>query len=314
MLRKFGKGELWAIGASISYALTNVALKWAVAEAPPLFGASLKIIPVWILAVVILFFKGLFPYLDPKSVNFLGFKNIGLCVLTGALVYVLGNGSLFEAFKRGGVIIVSPITGTQVIWTALISNIFLGEKVSMPMIAGMIISICGITLLAAAKAGNEVLTSGWFLAVPLSLTAALCYASGNAIQRHLLRKQGIDKWVVMFLSLTAGQVLLHLIFLVNGMIVCYTALPLSAINKFLFAGLFEASAIICLTSAVGLTEAASASAINSTNTALAPLLAWILLEENLTFTMMAGILIAMVGILAVQIFKPQEGKNPVKGG
>jgi uncharacterized membrane protein len=38
------------------------------------------------------------------------------------------------------------------------------------------------------------------------------------------------------------------------------------------------------------------------------------LGENLTFMMMAGILLTMVGILVVQIFKPQYGEKPVKGG
>ncbi len=37
-----GRGEAWALLAAFSYALTNVVLKWALADAPPLLELQLK--------------------------------------------------------------------------------------------------------------------------------------------------------------------------------------------------------------------------------------------------------------------------------
>ena len=300
---RLGKGELWAIAAALSYALTNVTLKWALADAPPLFGAALKTIPVWIISIYFIINTGEYRKLNPKSIGFIGFNTIILTSISGIIVYVVGNWALFEALKRGAVTITSPITGTQVIWATLISYFFLKEKINLPMIVGMLVSIIGVMTLTIGSSGGNLMLDGWKVAVPLATLSALCYAIGGSIKRYLFTKKSLNRWLLIFLDVAAGEVVLHSIFLLQNNNY-YTAIPIVTISKFLFAGLFGASAIICMTTATSLTEIASVTAINSTNTALSPIIAMIILGEKMNPAMFLGILLILTGVIVVQLKKP----------
>jgi len=306
LFHKIGPGECWAFGAALSYAATNVMLKWALADAPPLFGAAIKIMPVWILSFMMVVLKGQHRDLSPRSKSFVGWKAMGLNMTLGALYYVIGNGALFEALKRGGVVLATPIVGTQVIWAALFAYIFLREKINLPMMMGMVTSIIGVTVLTIGKSGTGISLEGWQLAVPLAALAALCFSSGGAIQRYLFTIKKLDRWMVMFVGLTAGELLLHLIFLFQNNLGYYTAISLNTIGKFLLAGIIGASAIICITTAMSQTAVASAITINSTQTALAPLIAFFALGESMNKIISLGILLIMMGAMIVQLKKPKE--------
>lgn len=298
-----GRGEAWALLAAFSYALTNVVLKWALADAPPLFGAAIKTLPMWIISVIVFIGNGYLKRLNPRSKDFIGIDSLLLLILLGFIVYVLGNWAFFEALKVGAVTLTTPIMGTQAIWATLISYIFLKEKINFPMILGMIISLSGVFILTIGNSGGNIMLEGWQKAVPLTFLAALCYSSSGVIKRYLFTRKSLDRWTVNFLEVTAGEILLHIIFLIQGNNY-YSIVPFSTINKFIFAGLFGALAIISITTATSLTQVASATTINSTQTAIAPILAMFLLGEKTNLQVGLGIILIMVGVMIVQLKKP----------
>jgi len=116
--------------------------------------------------------------------------------------------------------------------------------------------------------------------------------------------------MVMFVGLTAGELLLHFIFLFHNNLDYYTTISFNIIGKFLLAGVIGASAIICITTAMSLTEVASAITINSTQTALAPLIAFFILGESMNKMISLGILLIMMGVMIVQLKKP-KGHNEI---
>ncbi|GFN36747.1 DMT family transporter [Tepidimicrobium xylanilyticum] len=298
-----GRGEAWALLAAFSYALTNVVLKWALADAPPLFGAAIKTMPMWLISIIVFLGKEYLKKLNPRSEDFIGMDSILILALLGFIVYVLGNWAFFEALKVGAVILTTPIMGTQAMWATLISYIFLKEKMNFPMILGMLISFLGVILLTIGNLGGNIMLEGWQKAVPLTLLAALCYSSSGVIKRYLFTKKSLDRWTVSFLEVTTGEILLHIIFLIQGNNY-YSIIPCITISKFIFAGLFGALAIISITTATSLTQVASATTINSTQTAIAPILAMILLGEKVNLEVGLGIILIMAGVMIVQLKKP----------
>lgn len=300
---RLGKGEVWAMVAAFSYALTNVVLKWALADAPPLFGAAIKTIPIWIISVIVFISKGYYKKLNPKSTDHLGTGSLILLIFSGGIVYVLGNWSLFQALKKGAVTITTPVVGTQVIWVTLISYFFLKEKINIPMIFGMVISLIGVVVLTIGNSEGSIMLDGWKIAAPLALLSALCYATAGSIKRYLFTRKSLDKWTVTFIEVTTGEILLHVIFLIQENHY-YSTIPFNTVIKFIFAGLFGAIAIIAMTTATSLTEVASATTINSTQTALAPILAMVILGEKINLILLIGIILIMVGAMIVQFKKP----------
>lgn len=302
---RIGKGEVWAVVAAFSYALTNVILKWALADAPPLFGAAIKIVPIWAISAIVFISKGYYKKLNPRSNDYLGNLSLNLLIFSGVIVYVIGNWALFEALKKGAVAIATPIVGTQVIWATLISLIFLKEKINTPMIIGMVISLIGVVVLTIGNSEGNIMVDGWQMAVPLALISAISFAGSGSLKRYLFTRKSLDKWTIMFLEITTGLISLHMIFLVQGNHY-YSIVPMDTILKFIFAGLFGAMAIFSMTTATSLTQVASATAINSTQTALAPVLAMLLLREKINFLMLAGIILIMGGVMLVQFKKPSQ--------
>jgi drug/metabolite transporter (DMT)-like permease len=300
------KGEFWAIIAAFSFAMTNVVLKWALTTIPPVFGAVFNIIPIWVITIGVVLKTGQCKKLKPNTQAFIGKKAMIYSVSLGIMFYVVGNLALFQAIKIGGVVLSTPIMGTQVVWAALFGYIFLKERINFPMALGMAISILGIILLTLGKQNNQILLRGWYLAVILATLAAICYSLGGALQRNLLVNYNMDKWLMLAVSITVGLIILHITLLFQSKLNYYTNLKIIDIGKLLLAGLFSASAVTSLTIAMSKAEVAVVIAINSSQTALAPIIAFILLKEQISFVMILGIFIALGGIWLIQMYKPKH--------
>jgi drug/metabolite transporter (DMT)-like permease len=68
----------------------------------------------------------------------------------------------------------------------------------------------------------------------------------------------------------------------------------------LVAGVFNAAALISLTSAFSLTSVVSASTISSLQLGLAPLFAWLFVGERINLWMGLGVMLIMGGVMLVQ--------------
>ncbi len=301
--KKFGKGEAWAVSASLNYALSSVVLKWALVDAPPLYGVFIKLVPVWVLSTFMIISNGKHHQLSPNSKDFLGKEVFVVAVIGGILGFVFGNLALFGALNRGGVVIAQPVVGTQIIWASVISYLFLKEAINFSMLVGMAISISGIALLAFGNAGMNLLNDGWTLAFPMALLAALCFSSNSSFQRYLFTRKKLDRWTVIFLMITSAELVMLVVFIIQKDMYM-SAVTVEITLKFLFAGIFGALAIVSVATANSLTQVASVATINSTNTALAPLISMLILGEKLNLVMFVGIIMIMFGVILVQIRKP----------
>lgn len=139
--QKFGRGELWALSAAVAYSLSAVFTSLAIRgqEINYQLASSLRSLPVLLFSIfmVTIFNKKNKPSTPP----FKDFKLILALIAYGILTFFLGNSMFFGALQKGGVLITSPLVGTQILWAAIFAAVLLRERLNWKMIAGMILSI-----------------------------------------------------------------------------------------------------------------------------------------------------------------------------
>jgi drug/metabolite transporter (DMT)-like permease len=296
-----GAGELWAVGAALSYSLTNVYTGLAVrGQAINYFmGVALRATPAFLLALTLaagtLRRRQSVQTTMPKV-------GVGLNLVlfaSGVCTFVIGNPLLFAALRAGGVLVATPISGTNVLWGAVLAALLLHEPFNLRMAGGMLLSIGGVLVLTLGHTAQAALTSGWWVAVPYAAGTAVSWAMGGVLTAYALRR-GVDRHRA--LATTSGTALLCLngYLLLSGQINAYTTTPSAPMVSSLVAGLFNAAALVCATSAFALTSVASASTLGSLQIAISPLLAWLFLGEKLNGIMAVGILLITLGVIAVQ--------------
>ncbi|MDY7078364.1 MAG: DMT family transporter [Chloroflexota bacterium] len=297
--KRLGKGELWALMAALAYALNNIFVRVAVRDYDlnDLMGVSLRATPTFLFALLM----GLrTKRRNPQAVSPISnWRLAAMLVGYGLLTFVIANPLLFAALRAGGVLVASPVTGTQALWAGLIAALFLHEPLNRAMVGGMVTSVAGIALLAVGRGGGTPVSPTWWLAVPFALGTALCWALSGVLVTSAMRR-GVDRFWALTVATGCGIAALNLYLLLAGDIDVYTTTPLMAQVSLLLAGLLNAVALVSVTTALSLTSVASATTLNSLQIGLAPLFAWLFLGEQLDLLMAAGIVLIAVGVVIVQ--------------
>ena len=292
-----GKGEVWALAAALGYALYQVFLGVAMrGEVNNMVAATVQAIPVLLFATAmgwVINRRG-----KETTSPFSDWRLIGALVCNGLLLFVIATPLLFESLRKGGVLITSPVSGTQVLFAALLAALLLREPFTRTMALGMVISVAGVFALTVGRSGAD-LSPTWWLAVPYALGTALCWALAGVLLTYTMRR-GVDPFQAVAIPTIVGIVALNGYLLVTGQIGLYGETSAEILVSLLVAGVFSAAALISLTMALNLTTVASATTLNSLQVAIAPVIAWIFLGEDLNLAAAVGILIILVGVIIVQ--------------
>ena len=301
-----GKGEGWALAAALGYALYQVFLGVAMrGEVHNMVGATVQAIPLLLFATAMGWFIN--PGGKETTSIFGDWRLIGALVSNGLLLFVVATPLLFESLRKGGVLITSPVAGTQVLFAALLAAILLREPFTRTMALGMGISVAGVLVLTMGRSGAE-LPPTWWLAVPFALGTALSWALAGVLMTYTMRR-GVDPFQAVAFPTIVGVLTLNGYLLATGQTGVYGGMSTETYMILLGAGVFTATALICLTLALNLTTVASATTLNSLQVAIAPVIAWIFLSEDLNLAAAVGILTILIGVIVVQRVKlaAQEG-------
>lgn len=304
-----GKGEGWALAAALGYALYQVFLGAAMrGEVHNMVGATVQAIPLVLFATAM---GWLINRRGKETTSIFGdWRLIGALVSNGLLLFVVATPLLFESLRKGGVLITSPVAGTQVLFAALLAAMLLREPFTRTMALGMGISVVGVLVLTAGRSGAD-LPSTWWLAVPFALGTALCWALAGVLMTYTMRR-GVDPFQAVAFPTIVGIVVLNGYLLVTGQIGLYGGTSVGTHLTLLGAGVFSAAALVSLTLALNMTTVASATTLNSLQVTIAPVIAWIFLGEDLNLVAAAGILTILIGVTLVQRGKlavQQDGTN-----
>jgi drug/metabolite transporter (DMT)-like permease len=296
---QLSRGEIWALVAAVAYAMNNIFVRAAIRDYDlnDLMGVTLRAAPTFLFTL----FMGIrVRRRNPKAVSPINNGQLmTMLVGYGILTFVIANPLLFSALRAGGVLVASPVTGTQALWAAIIAALFLHETLNRRMVGGMVTTVVGITLLAVGQSGGAPVSPTWWLAVPLALGTALCWALSGVLVTSAMRR-GVDRFPALSVATGSGIAALNIILLLSGDIGVYATTPPMAQASLLLAGTLNAVALVSITTALSLTSVASATTLNSLQIGLAPLFAWLFLGEQLGFWMAVGILLIASGVIIVQ--------------
>jgi len=296
---RLGKGEIWALCGALAYALNHVFLGIAVRghNLSNVVVSSLQAMPTFLFALA-MGRSARRRNLDTVS-PLADWKLAGALAGSGLLLFAVANPLLFAALDEGGILITSPVTGTQVLWSALLAALFLHEPFNRCMAFGMVVSLGGVLLLGLGQSGGVAPSPTWWLAVPYATGTAFCWALAGVLVTYAMRRS-VDRFQALTMIQLTGMVLLNAYLFLTGNIGLYaTTSPLLLLNV-LVAGLFGMVALICFTSALSLTSVVSASTLNSLQVGLAPLIAWAFVGEGMNGVMGLGILLILGGVIVVQ--------------
>jgi drug/metabolite transporter (DMT)-like permease len=158
---QLSRGEIWALVAAVAYAMNNIFVRAAIRDYDlnDLMGVSLRAAPTFLFTL----FMGTrvrrrnSEATSPAS----NWQLMTMLVGYGILTFVIANPLLFSALRAGGVLVASPVTGTQALWAAIIAALFLHETLNRRMVGGMVTTVAGITLLAVGQSGGWRCPSPW---------------------------------------------------------------------------------------------------------------------------------------------------------
>jgi DME family drug/metabolite transporter len=295
---QIGSGELWAFGSALGYSLDNVFSAYAIHSEGInfMFAAVLRSLPVFIFSLIMVLSKRT----ESGAISPLSNWKLFLSVVAyGLLTFFIGNTAFFAALQKGGVLVTTPIVGTQVLWAALIAVPILKEPLNWKMTTGMLVSIAGILVLAVGRSSGTDLAENWWIAVFLALLCAFCWSVSGVLIAYAQRK-GVNRFNALLIGLITGFIALNGYLFASGNSEVFTSTPPHLILNVLLAGLFNMLALIGITSALGLTSVASATTLGSLQVGIAPLLAWLFIGEDMNMLIGVGILLILGGVVYVQ--------------
>lgn len=296
---KIGSGEAWAFSGALGYAINNLLSRVASVSADPLVAVVYRSLPT-------LFFSAgmVLGRLRSSPSAIVWSLTLVLAGLGhGTLTYLIGNSFFFASLRTGGVTVAVPITSTNVLWTAVLAAIFLGEALSRRVITGALITVLGVVLIALGqpRSAGANLEGDWWWSIPFALITTFSWAGSGVIARYALHR-GADRYALLAVSTAFGIPALILVLLATGQAGLLVAIPPLTVVNLLVAGILTAWALISFTHAFATkTSMATISTVGSLNPVLSVFLAALLLGEVITLAMALGIALVIGGVLLVEI-------------
>jgi len=298
--RMLGRGETWAIVSVLCYTAISLLVRRATAGGDRFVAVTLRALPALLVTSTVVLAT---PYsreqLRPGAKGFLGWKTLAAIFVQALLIFSIGNSLNFEALKYAGVTITAPISSTSAIFGGLMALLVLKEIFNREMIAGMIVTTVGVFVLTRGQAMGTPVSEHWLRGVGFSLIGAVCASIGGILLTYALRR-GADVFVSMLLSTGTAVLSMILVLGFQGRLSLYWTSSPEVVRDLLLAGIINAVSVLAITKSLELSPWAVAMSIGRLSVVLSPLAAVLFLGEHINASMLVGIFLVILGVLAVQ--------------
>ena len=161
--------EFFALITAIAFGFSHVSVRKAMRNCTPVTATlSVAAVQVSILGVILAF--------NHPKINFTA---ILYFIISGFLATILARTMNYLSIDRLGVSISSSLTGTNPIFTTIISVLFIGEEASIITISGAILVVLGVVLISGWGSTNELEATN--LLIPLA--AAFFYGLSSVVRK-----------------------------------------------------------------------------------------------------------------------------------
>ena len=232
---------------------------------------------------------------DPDGKDRPGRRQWMAALIVGGLLLAGGNGlvSWGEQFISSG--LAALLVATVPLWMVVLSHFFGDEKLTWPVVVGVVIGLIGVAVLARPSG-----TGNGIVGVVAVLLAAILWASGSVYARHAPLPQ--RPLVATSLEMLCGAAVLAVAAVVTGELGQVHLAALSTRSVLALAYLVVFGSIVAFTSYVWLLKTSRPSIVGTyayVNPAVAVVLGFLILAEPLTLRIIigGGIIIVAVALI-----------------
>lgn len=207
--------------------------------------------------------------------------------LTGVVGVVIGMCLFQTAVLYTKAAVVAVIFSSNPLFTAPLARLFLKEDMGLSKWIALLLSIFGITLIF-----NPFELSPDIKGMALALGAAICFSMYSVICKTRISRYG--GFILNGFSFLSGSAVLLILIVLLGMPVI-SGIDCNNIPHILYLGVFVTGiGYYCYLTAMKYTSAITASTVFFIKPALAAILSFLILKENLSLMGVAGILLIIV--------------------
>jgi drug/metabolite transporter (DMT)-like permease len=293
---------LQALLVTFLWSTSFILIKWGLSEIPPVIYAGLRYSLAFICFLP--FVLGKKKYLDEiRNLNKIQWYKL---ILLGLVFYTFTQGAQFLGLSLLPSVTVSLMLNFTPVVVAVMGIFLLSERPTKLQWSGSLLFILGILIyfFPVSLPANEIIGLG------VMLFGVLANSGAAIIGRDINRKKDISPLVVTFISMGIGAVILIVLGLLTDPFPAISTMNL--IYLIWLAAVNTAFAFTLWNLTLQNLSAMESSIINGTMLIQIAVLAWIFLGESITIQEAAGMMIAALGALLVQLRKQRikvNGKN-----
>ncbi len=290
------RAVLLALLVTFLWSTSWVLIKWGLEDIPALTFAGLRYTLAFLCLVPFALRSGRLGAL--RGVSRRGW---GQLIALGLVCYTVAQGSSFVALAYLPAITLSLLLNFTTIATALLGILFLAERPTLLQWAGIAVFMAGVGVFFYPVDFPVSQVVG----VLVALLTVLANAVTSVLGRGINRSGKLDAMSVTVVSMGIGSVVL----LVTGIVT--QGVPALSFQNWLIilwlAVVNSAFAFTLWNHTLRTLSATESSIINNTMLIQVAVLAWIFLDERITWQEALGMVLAAAGTLIVQLrFKPQS--------
>ena len=282
------KAVLLALLVTFLWSTSWVLIKFSLAEIPPLTFAGLRYFFAFLILLPLVWHRR-------KEIRKPGKKEWLWLVVLGLVFYTFTQGGQFVTLKYLEAVTFSLLLNFSTVLVALFSIIGLREKPGALQWVGIGLFLAG-ALVYFYPLGNLGISSIGLIFAGLTVTAN---AAASVLGRWINRDFNLPPLLVTVVSMGAGAVILLLAgLLLEG----WPAISLQGWGVILWLAVVNTALAFTLwNQTLQVLSAVESSIINNTMLAQISVLAWVFLGERLSLLDGFGLLLAMLGVLLVQL-------------
>lgn len=282
---------LQALLVTFLWSTSFILIKWGLSEIPPITYAGLRYSLAFLCFLPFIFLKKKYV----AEIKALSSNQWLKLVLLGFIFYTFTQGAQFLGLSLLPSVTVSLMLNFTPIIVAVLGIFLLNEKPTTLQWAGTFLFVVGILtyFFPVSLLDNELLGLG------IMFVGILANAGSAILGRNINRNKDISPFVVTFISMGVGAIILLIIGLSSN------GIPTISSTNWIYliwlAAINTAFAFTLWNLTLQNLTAMESSIINGTMLIQIAVLAWVFLGESITFQEGAGMLIAAVGALFVQL-------------
>ncbi len=289
---------LQALLVTFLWSTSFVLIKWGLQDLPPVTFASLRYLLAALMLLPVLLRRG-----GAAELRTLSRRDWGWLSLLGLVYYTLTQGAQFLALSYMPANTVSLLLSLSSVSIALLGLWLLAEKLSTGQWLGISLALVGAFIYFGSF--GQLPLNAWAVGALAVLSNSFAAVMGRAVNR----RQTLSPLLVTVVSMGIGS----LVMLAWGL--ASEPFPVLGLRQWtlilILASLNTAFAFTLWNHTLRTLSAAQSSVINNTMLIQIAILAWLFLGERLTPVEIAGLLVAALGTLLVQVRRkplPADGE------